>query len=71
MDNKTISESIKRVNTGEFSSIGFEKVEGNTLIDFDGNEYLDLKVLKTRWTNYHTVRWLTLHCLPFNYLKCF
>jgi 4-aminobutyrate aminotransferase-like enzyme len=41
MDNKTISESIKRVNTGEFSSIGFEKVEGNTLIDFDGNEYLD------------------------------
>lgn len=41
MDNKTISANIKRVNTGDFGSIGFEKVEGNTLVDFDGNEYLD------------------------------
>jgi len=41
MDNKTISESIKKVNTGDFGSICFEKVEGNTLVDFDGNEYLD------------------------------
>lgn len=41
MDNRIISKSIKRVNTGRFESIGIEKVVGNTLIDFDGNEYID------------------------------
>ena len=41
MNNKTISESLRRINTGDFGTICFEKVVGNTLIDFDGNEYLD------------------------------
>jgi len=41
MDNKKICDNIKRVNTGEFGSIAFERVEENNLIDFDGNKYID------------------------------
>lgn len=41
MENKKICDNIKRLNTGEFGSIAFEKVEGNNIFDFDGNKYID------------------------------
>lgn len=55
MNNEIISNKIKKKNTGDFGSICIEKVENNTLIDYDGKKYLDFSsgygVANIGWKN--------------------